>query len=61
MTPAAIDAHHGRAVRLARSVPPAAGRASRRPAKDAKRRAWRAERQAARAAIRAALAAGGDA
>lgn len=61
MTPPIIDAHHGRAVRLARSVPAPHGPAGRRPGKDARRRAWRAERQAARAAIRAALAAGGDA
>ena len=61
MTPAAIDAHHGRRVRLARSVPTPHGPAGRRPGKDARRRAWRAERQAARAAIRAAMLAGGDA
>lgn len=57
MTPAPLDMHHGRRVRVARSVPAPWGPASGPPARAARRAAWRAERRAARMALRAAAGA----
>lgn len=54
MTPAPLSAHHGRAVRRARSMPAASAPASRSVRREECRRAWRAERAAARLALRAA-------